>query len=259
MRSKLIIVTSILLSVAAVFMVIFQIIRVNNIQAMIEYTKDNIDELKYIEEHIDEYNDIYAYEKLLSSNSLFVKNTSIMAALRNLWGYKLLIGTNDEDGKFQGVEITLDILRGRDSNNDDVDDLDEIVAAYDDGEIMVLRLEETLSKVSIPYSIVFSGNVCPDINDSLETFFRSHKTMLSKDVSLGNKKVYTEGEKQYVEVPPDRCNYIEYYFTKEEGTSVEFALFLSLAERLFPGISDEYGSISRIEMVGASYVIKITM
>lgn len=269
MRNRLIFITSILLTVVAVFLVIFQILRVNNLESLIKYTENRIDELTYIEEHIDEYNDLYAYDKLLSSGSLFVKNnTSIMAALRNLWSYRLLIG---QEGDFH--VITLDTLKGI----NDIPDLDDIVSAYGEDEIIVLRLEETLQKISIPYPIVFSGNVLPDVNDSIETFFlacegemtreNQQQNLLPKDVSLHNKRVYTEDDKQYVEIPQDRCNYIEYTFVKKAGEKVEFSLFFDLAERLFDDpsknyrFSEEYGSLSNVRTpeFGASYIFTINM
>ena len=54
MKNRLMIITSALLVVAAVFLVIFQFVRINNMKAMISNTHARIDELKYIENNIVE-------------------------------------------------------------------------------------------------------------------------------------------------------------------------------------------------------------
>lgn len=238
MKNRLMIITSALLVVAAIFLVVFQFVRINNMKSMISNTHARIDELNYIENNIDKYNELYAYERLCAPGSLFAKNTNILSTIRNLWEYKLYIGLKGSELE----EITFE----------NIDDLD--LSDFNEGDTIVIKLTETLESVFIPYSIVRTGSACPDENDSLDTFFRSYNNTvgITGSISLGNKDIGEEGD-------ISANNFIAYEFVKQSGKKVNFAIFLSLADRLSIDFEEASNQGENIKMIGASYVIEINM
>jgi len=151
-KNRMVLITAIMLFIVSVFLVIFQIVRVENTKNNIIESNKRIEELNYINDNIDEYNIRYAFDNMFSSNSIY-NTTTLTYLLSAKWHYEVTI--NDGEG-----EVVLTKLN--------YDDLTQFV----DGKEYTVTLYESLDPVYLPEKIACKGSLYQgDTSDELQNHF----------------------------------------------------------------------------------------
>lgn len=213
MRNRLILASIILVFIVSVFSVIFQFARIVNMKNMIVASEEKIILLEDIENNIDYYNELFAYNKLFKENNF--KNLNIV--LSELWHYSIKI--NDE------------LL-----TNENYEELTTV----NEGEQVTVELFETMDEAFLPYLIASKGNAYEgDPGDKIENHFYNNNNSTLIEKTFSENKNYTEiGGRNRLVVN----NILTYKFTKG-SSDVNFKLFVSLLVRFENILTDDNENI----------------
>ena len=209
-KNRLILVATILLIAVSIFTVVFSIIRVENIKNNIVKSQQKIEELNNINNNIDYYNEIYAYEKIFGNDSIYDTNYLTYLLSNEKWTYTV---------KINNTPLTKD-------NYNELTD-------FQDGVHYIVILEEHLAPVYLPYNIAAKGSLCQgDEKDNIQDHFYIQNVTSNKNYT-SNETYPIINDKTFLQID----NVLTYTFTGNASAEIYytfmFAQILDLPELSF--------------------------
>jgi len=219
----LFIILSALLFISSILIIIFQTTNIDKINQKISFAENKISELQNIENNIEYYNELYAYNKLFHTESEY--DSKIKGVISKLWSYKIELSVyeNEEASKTANEPDDRFIL-----TNDNMDKLD-----VDEGKYIQVKLIEIMSEAKLPYSIAYAGNFFGgDPEDHLENHFRVENSVFDNQTDLTSiVKTYTEKIDENKNNLLDVKNELCFSFTKGED-EIKILVSFKLPEML---------------------------